>query len=237
MRYLLAIFLTIGFLTPSISFASSQDPITEIIQILEEMDHDENLMSQYTASTPDIEKYTQSQLTQTQNEWQALTKAYSMGDTQDEQNARLWSADDWNQVLSQASNGNNARFQELMNSYSSMYPNVNSSQNINAKNLESTSYAQAGQTTNAALATSNYTYDEINDHIKSLENILHEVDDANKNQNEKAAIDLNSRLVAELGFIQLEILKLQSVHTQMMATKNQSELNDDTVDKLFTNKE
>ena len=63
---------------------------------------------------------------------------------------------------------------------------------------------------------------------------MHQVDDASKNQNEKAAIDLNSRLVAELGFIQLELLKLQSIHTQLVATKQQSDFNADTIDKQFT---
>ena len=105
---------------------------------------------------------------------------------------------------------------------------------INEDKLVSTSYSQKGQTYKAALATSAYSYDDINNQIKKIETVLAQVDDAGKNQNEKAAIDLNSRLVAELGFIQLQMLKLQSIHTQMDATKNQGELNNDTVDKVFT---
>ncbi len=220
------------FVLPLTCFASGDDPLSEIIDIMNQL---ESIQSKISGDTSILSSNSTQQIKNLESEWSALTKSYGMSDTEAEQNARLWSADDWDQVINQASGGNNERFQQLMTSYSSMYPNVNSSKNIKVKNLEATSYSQQGQTTNAALAASNYTYDEINDHIKNLETILHQVDDENKNQNEKAAIDLNSRLVAELGFIQIELLKLQSIHTQMDATKNQSELNDDTVDKLFIN--
>ena len=219
-------------LLPSCALATTMDdPITDIINLLTNM---ESYEKQLSLDSPNIANFTQGQLTELQNEWTALSKSYGMSDTENQQNARLWSADDWNAVLTQASGGNNARFQQLMQSYSTMYPTLQNGNPVNAKQLVDTSYQQQGNTYRAALAASAYTYDDINSHIQTLENILHQVDDASKNQNEKAAIDLNSRLVAELGFIQLELLKLQSIHTQLVATKQQSDFNANTIDKQFT---
>lgn len=234
MRLFMMTLLVTGLSAPVVTYASGGDPITQIIDLLETMERDENLMSQYTKFDPDIASYTKGQLDQLQNQWKALTQSYGMSDTTSEQNARLWSANDWNQVLGQASGGNNTRFQELLTSYSKLYPNLQTQQTINDTTLTNTTYQQRGETDNAALAASAYVYDEINTHINNLETILHMVDNANKNQNEKAAIDLNSRLVAELGFINLEMLKLQSIHTQMTATHDQADYNGETLDKQFT---
>ena len=218
-------------LAPLTAFGSGNDPLSDIIEILGQL---EVLQGQISVNTGIISANSILQLKEVQDQWAALTKTYGMDDTKADQNARLWSANDWNQILTQAAGGNNSRFQQLMQSYSKMYPNLNNTKHINATALVNTTYQQSGETDNAALATSAYTYDEINNHINNLESVLHQVDDTNKNQNEKAAIDLNSRLTAELGFINLEMLKLQSIHTQLDATQDQSEFNQNTLDKQFT---
>ncbi len=217
----------------SIPTFAIDDPLDDILSILEDM---EQVQAKMSGDTGNISTNTKEEYDELKDEWAALTRAYGMGDNPNDQNARLWSANDWNSVLEQASGGNADRFQQLMQSYAALYPTLQKGQTqpIDPSKLVNTTYTQSGQTYNAALSSSAYIYDDINNRINKLETILAQVDDANKNQNEKAAIDLNSRLVAELGFIQLEMLKLQSVHTQMEATKDQGELNDDTLDKQFT---
>lgn len=186
-------------------------------------------------NTMDIVKTGQQQYTQAMTEWTAMTQSYGMKDTSADQTARLWSADQWDSVLQQASGGNNARFQELMQSYSNKYPILkDANQTINPAQLAGKTYTEEGQTYNAALSSSNYTYSDINTRIKKTENLLAEVDDVSKNQNQKAATDLNSRLVAEQNFNQLELLKTLSVQLQMDAMKNQKEYNNETLDKQFT---
>lgn len=216
-----------------LSLQAMADPIDDVLDILEQM---EKMQAQMGVDTSNISSNTMNQLNEVKSEWEKLTQSYGMADTKADQNARLWSADDWNAVLQQASGGNNARLQELMQSYSALYPILKTEQGgtINPDKLVSTNYTQKGQTYNAALSTSAYTYDDINNQIGKVETLLADVDNTGKNQNEKAAMDLNSRLVAELAFIQLQMLKLQSIHTQMEATKNQSEFNEDTLDKQFT---
>lgn len=221
-----------SFLWTANVYASGGDPLTEILDILEEMESTQTKMSNDTGN---ISTNTQDELNEAKSEWAKLSQSYGMSDTASDQSARLWSANDWTSVLQQASGGNNARFQQLMQSYSQMYPSLQTNQttSIDPKTLVDTTYNQQGENYNAGLSASAYTYDDINDRINKIETLLAEVDDANKNQNEKAAMDLNSRLVAELGFIQLEMLKVQSIRTQVETTKDQSDLNDDTLDKQF----
>ncbi len=228
--------LRIFFFIATLPYAGSvqADPIDDVLNILEQMQDVQNKMSMDTGN---IAGNTLNQLNELKDEWKKLSQSYGMGDNADDKSARLWSADDWTQVLEQASGGNNERFKQLMQSYSQTYPVLQKGQTgtIDPKKLVSDTYTQEGKTYNAALSVSAYTYDDVNNRVGKLETLLAKVDDANKNQNEKAAMDLNSRLMAELGFIQLEMLKLQSVHTQMEATRNQGELNADTRDKQFTN--
>ena len=47
-----------------------------------------------------------------------------------------------------------------------------------------------------------------------------------KTANTKGAVDLNSRLITELGFIQLMSLRLQALTSQQIAQESLSELQD-----------
>ncbi len=209
------------------------DIFTDIFHILNRL---ENINQEIDSNTNNISQNTLGQLNELKSEWKKLTAAYGMSDSKLEQQARLWSANDWNEVLTQASGGNAQRFQELMRSYQSLYPTLEKgvAKPIDINLLNANSYKQSASTYQAALGASAYTYNDINSRISKLETLLSQVDNEGKNQNEKAAIDLNSRLTAEVGFIQLELLKLQSIKLQMDATKNQSEFNNTTIDRQFT---
>jgi len=224
----------VAVLSANIACAEGEDIpfLTEMIgQNVEMMGFQSSLM----ANTITVLATAQDQFSQTTKEWGDLTKTFGMADSDEEKEARLWSADDWQSVLKQASGGNNDRFQTIMKSYSDKYPTVKTGQTINTAKLADTTYQEQSQTTNAALSSANYTFDDLNNRIKKTEELLAQVDDPSKNQNQKASTDLNSRLVAEQNFTQLESLKLQSIHLQLDATKNQSEVNSDTVDKVLTN--
>lgn len=224
-------FLTLLFL--SITSSGYADIFSDIFNILDRI---ENINQEIDSNTNNVSQNTLDQLTELKSEWKKLSQAYGMSDTKADQQARLWSANDWNDVLKQASGGNAQRFQELMRSYKTLYPTLEkgAAKPLDSSALTATSYTQSASTYHAALAASAYSYDDINTRIGKLENLLSSVDNERKNQNEKSAIDLNSRLTAEVGFIQLELLKLQSIKLQMDATKNQSEFNNITIDRQFT---
>jgi type IV secretion system protein VirB5 len=226
-------FRLLAFALFSITTATYADIFSDIFSILDRI---ENINHEIGGNTNNISQNTLDQLNELKSEWRKLSKAYGMSDNKVDQQARLWSANDWNDVLKQASGGNAQRFQELMHSYQSLYPTLEKGNTkvIDMTTLNANSYKQSASTYQAALGASAYTYNDINIRISKLETLLSQVDNESKNQNEKAAIDLNSRLIAELGFIQLELLKLQSIKLQMDATKNQSEFNNTTIDRQFT---
>lgn len=138
---------------------------------------------------------------------------------------RQWSNDNWTDVLKASSSGHASAFSNAQRKYDEIYP-VKSADNIlrtrHGKNLQRTHYEQSHEISRAALAASKQSYDQLNEHIKNLHDMLSKLDDK---PSEKAAMDLNARLVAEVGFIQLEMLRQQNIQTQLMATQTQGDVN------------
>lgn len=137
---------------------------------------------------------------------------------------RLWSNDKWIDVLAKT-NANNSAFMQAQEMYERLYPSREPSQvrtTLQEADLNRTYYQQTRNLNRAALATSSYSYDNINQHIRNLHDMIKKLED---HPEEKAAIDLNTRIAAELGFIQLEILKQQTIQTQLIATQSQQHVN------------
>ena len=138
---------------------------------------------------------------------------------------RQWANDNWTDVLRASSNNQTSAFAAAQKRYETLYP-VRAANHItptrNQNNLTRAYYEEDKNISRAALAASSMSYDKINEHIKNLHDILLKLEDQ---QSEKSAIDLNARLVAELGFIQLEMLRQQNIQTQIMATQSQNDVN------------
>lgn len=134
---------------------------------------------------------------------------------------RQWANDRWIDALSESSTGHGGAFSDAQKRYEDMYP-VRNADSIGATDLGRTYYQQSSQISRTALAASSYSYDQINDHIKTLHDMTEQLE---KEKSEKAAIDLNARLVAEIGFIELEILRQQTIQNQLVANKQQGEVN------------
>lgn len=136
---------------------------------------------------------------------------------------RQWSNDSWLDVLNETKTS--SAFSEAQAQYKKLYPVIESSEigatRING-GLNRTYYQQSSSISRAALAASSYSYDQINGHIKTLHDILAKLED---NPSEKSAIDINARLVAEVGFIELELLKQQTIQNQLNATQTQGVVN------------
>lgn len=140
-------------------------------------------------------------------------------------NQRQWSNDSWVDVLNESNNGHVSAFTAAQKKYDQLYPVVNPDKIVSTRsqnNLARTYYQQSSEISRAALAASSYSYDKLNEHIKNLHDMLAKLD---SQTSEKAAIDINARLVAELGFIQLELLRQQTMQNQLIATQTQGEVN------------
>lgn len=165
----------------------------------------------------------------------ALTGHYNMGNlynSTNDQADRLWSNQSWQNVLVAASGGNSARFQELLKSYQDKYPSLDQAQitPFNPNSLKAQTYSQNAKTNLAGLSVSEYSYNSLQDRIKKLQGLLNQIE---QTSNEKATLDLQARILAEIGFVQLELLRLQSVQTQLTAMHNQGITNGTTQDAGF----
>jgi type IV secretion system protein VirB5 len=149
----------------------------------------------------------------------------SLLNTQNDLNQMLWSNNNWQDVLNNVGSGNAAQFSIAQKAYANLYPILSSNQigqSLTNNDLTRIQYGQQSAISRAGLAASQYSYDQINQHIQNIHNILAMLDNQ---PSEKAAIDLNTRLVAEISFIQLEELKQQDIQTQILATNSQGDVN------------
>lgn len=184
-----------------------------------------------------ISNWTQQQLGISQEEWNAMRKMYKMGQHIDGSvPAELWSSEDWNEALMMTSGGNSSRYNELKTAYADKNPTVSANTTasaINVGQLSEDTYTQKAAVANTALASSQYTYEDVSPRVKTFDQLKAWIDDESVNQNEKAAIDLNTRALIEIGYIQNEALRLQSIQTQVAAIKAQEEINSETADQKF----
>jgi type IV secretion system protein VirB5 len=148
-----------------------------------------------------------------------------LGNSETDLYKRQWSHNSWLDALNGANNGHTSAFVKAENHYRTLYPVVDASHiapSRSRNNLSRTYYDQSTKINRAALAASSQSYEQINDHIKNLHQMLLKLEDS---PNEKAALDLNARLIAEIGFIQLEMLRQQILQNQLSATASQATTN------------
>ena len=67
------------------------------------------------------------------------------------------------------------------------------------------------------MVNATYAFDNIKTHLETIYQLSQRIDQA---QNTKAAVDLNSRLLAEVAYIQAQNLKMQILMNQQMAQVN-----------------
>ena len=126
-----------------------------------------------------------------------------------------WSPDDWHSTLQGLSGGNPARYQELVNTYKRDHPDLSPSDyQKGASRDQANVYAQDVQVNRAASVNATYSFNNIKTHLTRIHALSEKIDQA---KNTKAAMDLNSRLLAEVAYIQTQELKMQILMNQQMA--------------------
>lgn len=75
-------------------------------------------------------------------------------------------------------------------------------------------YKMAKDHTQAAFAATEAVYDQLQKRLTTIEGLVSQID---KTQNVKEAMDLNSRIVAESGFISLDLARLNSTQVSLQA--------------------
>lgn len=133
-------------------------------------------------------------------------------------NQQTWSPDNWKNALQGLAGGNPARYQELVNAYQQNHPVLAASNyEKGASHDQAQVYSQDIEVNRAAMVNATYAFDNIKTHLETIYQLSQRIDQA---QNTKAAVDLNSRLLAEVAYIQAQNLKMQILINQQMAQVN-----------------
>ncbi len=131
---------------------------------------------------------------------------------------REWSPDNWQSTLKGLSGGNTARYQELVKAYKKEHPVLSQeAYQKGASQDQVATYKQDISVNRAAQVNATYAFDTIKTHLKTIHTLSDKIEQA---KNTKAAMDLNSRLIAEVAYIQTQELKMQVLMNQQVAQVN-----------------
>jgi len=133
-------------------------------------------------------------------------------------------ASTWQDALQNLSGGNPSRYQSLVEAYEKNHPSLNEAAYArNTTPANAARFKEDKAVNRAVQVQTTDSYNEINRHMAALHKLSQQIE---KTSNTKGAIDLNSRLVTELAFIQLASLRLQTLLGQQVAQESLSELQD-----------
>lgn len=135
-----------------------------------------------------------------------------------------WSADSWADALKGKTKNNSVQYSQLLKSYQSNHKTLSQDDFQKGASIETAkSYQHSVEVNQAAGVQSAYAFNEVN---KSLERIHQLSQKIEKADNTKAAVDLNSRLLTEVAYLQTQNLKAQSLINQQLAQKQSLELSE-----------
>ncbi|MFO2820579.1 type IV secretion system protein [Legionella pneumophila serogroup 1] len=130
----------------------------------------------------------------------------------------------WQDALQNLSGGNSSRYKELVAAYEKNHPDLDeASFKANTSPAQAARFKEDKAVNRAVLVQTTESYNEINKHMEALHKLSKQIEHSS---NTKGAIDLNSRLLTEIGFIQLMSLRLQALMSQQAAQDSLADLQD-----------
>lgn len=160
------------------------------------------------------------QYTLLQSQYDAVTGSYGWNDVSHTVEAlrdRSWGPTDWDSALKNMSGGSSSRYQELVNQYKNNHLVLNPNQYLQGTDpgLAQT-YQNQTATNQVSTATATYEFNDLSNHLAQLKQLGAEIDSP-QNSNIKSAMDLNTQVELELGYISVEELRMQSLLNQQSA--------------------
>ena len=170
----------------------------------------------------------QQQYEQLKQQYSAVTGRYGFGHWKNAASDlanRKFSASKWEDALKGMAGGNPARYQQLLTQYKQAHSTLTTDQYQKGtdKNLAA-SYTHQVQTNQTSATITTHEFNDINQHLQDLQALGQQIEDAGKNKNIKAAEDLNSRITLEVGYIQVEEVRMMAVLNQQMAQTQSSQI-------------
>jgi type IV secretion system protein VirB5 len=185
-------------------------PVIDITEIAKTLEVIQQLKQQYDTL--------KEQYDQMKSQYKAITGNYGWGDLGNNLNDlkdRQWSADNWKDALKGLSGGNSQRYTQLWDQYKANHLIL--SEEDFSKGADANlakNYSQNLKANQASSVMSDYEFEKINKHLQKAYELGKSIENANKNNDLKSAVDLNSRIELESTFISIEILRMQTLLNQ-----------------------
>ncbi len=145
----------------------------------------------------------------------SMTGSYGMGillNGSEETASRRVLPQTWQEVVEMQKQG---FYGDLLKHYSQLLPSIEPNLiSVNAKDRDVVGYKLSKGYTQSAFASTEAIYNQLDKRLKTIEGLVGRID---QTQNIKEATDLNSRIVAETGFISLEMARLSSLQLSLQA--------------------
>lgn len=145
----------------------------------------------------------------------SVTGNYGMGillNGIDDEASRRALPQTWQEVVEMQKKG---FYGDLLQHYSEMLPKIDTNLlSANQKDRDVVGYKLSKDNTQSAFAATEAVYNQLDKRLKTIEELMGQID---KTQNVKEAMDLNSRIVAETGFISLDLARLNSMQLSLQA--------------------
>ncbi len=140
---------------------------------------------------------------------------YGFGDLLNQVGNYDWAPKTWSDTLHGLSGGNSVRYQELLRQYQDNYPHVSPADFVKGSDrAQARVYQQDIALNRAVMVNATYSFDNIQSHLKTIHHLSEQIEQA---PNTKAAMDLNSRLIAEVAYLQIQELRMQTLLDQQLA--------------------
>lgn len=145
----------------------------------------------------------------------SMTGNYGMGiwlNGIEEETSRRALPQTWQEVVEMQKKG---FYGDLLKHYSDMLPKIDTNfLSANQKDRDVIGYKMAKDHTQSAFAATEAVYNQLDKRLKTIEELMGQID---QTQNIKQAMDLNSRIVAETGFVSLDLARLNSMQLSLQA--------------------
>jgi len=220
-RWLIACFLTANLIMPV-----HADPISDAKLLLTAIDQLKQLRRQYEM-LKDTYDNAKNQLDNLQRLKEMNSGHYGFGELENGYDQlRSWQspASTWDEALRSLSGGNPERYDALVKAYEANHPTLSEANTTRYMSAPEANRFKEDKAVNRAVQVqTTQAYNDINQHMETLQKLSKQID---KTDNTKGAIDLNSRLMTEMGFIQLMNLRLQTLISQQLSQDSLNELSD-----------
>lgn len=202
--------LIMGLLSTSFHSAHAAWPVIDTSAIAKLVQQIQEMKKQY-----DMLKQQYDELVQTKN---AVTGSYGVSLLENGPLAELSRRavpGTWQEVVSLQQSGVIPGFSQKLGDFQKLFPTVDGnliSQDPNNRNAQG--YKLSTDNVRGAFASAELIYNKIADRLKTIEALTKEID---KTDNVKNATDLNSRIAAENGFLNVEMARLNSIQLSLQS--------------------